>query len=188
MSDTAPYVAVDAVRAILLHVGEDPDREGLVETPRRYVRFLEEFLSPPEPTMTTFVNEGSETDMIVQTGVRFTSLCEHHLAPFVGVGAIAYIPAKRILGLSKLARVLEYYSRRLQNQERITAQVAAAIEEATGAHGVAVYLRAEHMCMTVRGVRKHGAETTTTTFTGRFRDYHDLRNQFLAEVQAGRVR
>jgi GTP cyclohydrolase I len=166
-----------AVRQILEAV-DDPTREGLLSTPARYSRFLQEFLSPPEFTMTTFDAEQYD-EVIVQSNIPFYSLCEHHLAPFFGEGFIAYIPNKKIVGLSKLARTLEKFSRRLQNQERITTQVAEYLTEHLDPQGVAVVLKAQHLCMSMRGVQKPGVITTTSKMTGAFMDHPAARNEFL---------
>lgn len=157
---------------------DNANREGLKETPKRYIKFLKEFLSPPEFNFTTFDAEGTD-EMIVQTNISFHSLCEHHLAPFFGTGHIAYIPNGKIVGLSKLARCLEYYSRNFQNQERITTQVAERLMKELDAKGVAVVLEAQHMCMSMRGVRKSGAITTTSKMIGIFKDDLNARNEFL---------
>lgn len=170
--------AEDNVVRLLEVMGEDPNREGLLETPKRYVKFWREFLNPPEFNFTTFDGEGTD-EMIVQIDIPFHSVCEHHLAPFYGVGHIAYIPNRRIVGLSKLARTLEYYARRLQNQERITAQVAERLMLELDAKGVAVVLEAEHTCMSMRGVRKPGVRTRTSKLLGYFRDDDKARNEFL---------
>ena len=172
----------DNIIRILQYFGEDVNREGLKETPKRYVKFLREFLNPPEYNCTTFEGEGYD-EMIVQTGIPFQSLCEHHLAPFHGEGTIAYIPNKRIVGISKLARTLEFYSRRLQNQERITTQVAEFLQKKLDAKGVAVQLSARHMCMEMRGVRKHGTYTTTTKLIGYFKDNPSARMEFLNAIK-----
>lgn len=169
--------AEDNVVRLLEFMGEDPNREGLADTPRRYLKFWKEFLNPAEFKFTTFQGEGGG-QIIIQTDIPFHSVCEHHLAPFYGTGVIAYIPDERIVGLSKLARALEHYARRLQNQERITKQVAEAIQEATGAKGVAVILEAEHMCMAMRGIRKPGAKTRTSVLTGLF-ETNDKRREEL---------
>lgn len=165
-------------KQILLHLGEDPDREGLKETPKRYIKFLEEFLSPPQYNFTTFDAEGYD-EMIIESEIPFQSLCEHHCAPFWGIGTIAYIPNKKIVGLSKLARCLEAFSRRLQNQERITMQVADFIESQLEPKGVAVLLKARHTCMEMRGVRKSGVWTTTSCLRGCFKEDFNCRNEFL---------
>lgn len=168
----------DNVRRLLQYFGEDVNREGLQETPKRFVKFFKEFLSPPEWNCTTFEGEGYD-EMIVQTNIPFHSLCEHHIAPFFGTGTIAYIPNKRIVGLSKLARTLETYSRRLQNQERITIQVAEFLWKELEPKGVAVQITAKHMCMEMRGVKKHDTHTTTTKLLGVFKEDSSARNEFL---------
>ncbi|QDP64650.1 MAG: putative GTP cyclohydrolase 1 [Prokaryotic dsDNA virus sp.] len=170
--------AEDSVARLLQAFGEDTNREGLKDTPKRYVKFFKEFLSPPEWNCTTFESEGYD-EMIVQTNIPFHSLCEHHIAPFFGVGHIAYIPGERIVGLSKLARTLETFSRRLQNQERITNQVAEFLQEQLQPKGVAVVLTAKHMCMEMRGVKKHNTHTTTSKMIGVFKDDLNCRNEFL---------
>ena len=171
----------DNVRRLLQYFGEDVNREGLLDTPKRYVKFFKEFLNPPQWKCTTFEGEGYD-EMIVQTNIPFYSLCEHHIAPFFGYGTIAYIPEKRIVGLSKLARTLETYSRRLQNQERITTQVAEFLQEELQPRGVAVQLTAKHMCMEMRGVKSHDTWTTTTKLIGFFKDKKDARDEFLNSI------
>jgi GTP cyclohydrolase I len=163
---------------LLEYFGEDTNREGLQDTPKRYIKFFKEFLNPPEWNCTTFESEGYD-EMIVQTNIPFHSLCEHHIAPFFGTGHIAYIPNKRIVGLSKLARTLETFARRLQNQERITNQVAEFLEKELKPKGVAVVLTAKHMCMEMRGVKKHNTNTTTSKMIGVFKDDLNARNEFL---------
>lgn len=163
---------------LLQYFGEDVKREGLLDTPKRYVKFFKEFLSPPEWSCTTFEGEGYD-EMIVQTNIPFYSLCEHHIAPFFGKGHIAYIPNKKIVGLSKLARTLETYSRRLQNQERITQQVAEFLQDKLNPKGVAVVLTAQHMCMEMRGVKKHNTNTTTSKMIGFFKDDEKCRAEFM---------
>jgi GTP cyclohydrolase I len=174
---------IDAnITRVLQYFGEDVEREGLKETPKRYIKFLKEFLTPPKWNCTTFEGEGYD-EMIIQTGIPFHSLCEHHIAPFFGYGTIAYIPNKRIVGLSKLARTLETYSRRLQNQERITTQVAEFLMEKLEPKGVAVQLTAKHLCMEMRGVKKHNTWTTTTKLIGYFKDNDSARNEFLNGIR-----
>tara|TARA_R100000655_G_C2997164_1_gene193820 strand:- start:3378 stop:3923 length:546 start_codon:yes stop_codon:yes gene_type:complete len=168
----------DNFQEILKGLGEDPNREGLQETPKRYIKFLKEFLNPPEWNCTTFSSEGYD-QMIVQQNIPFYSLCEHHIAPFFGYGTIAYIPQDRIVGLSKLARTLETYSRRLQNQERITQQVAEFLQEKLNPKGVAVILKAKHLCMEMRGVKKHDTWTTTSKMIGVFDSNLNARNELL---------
>lgn len=165
-------------KEILSSLGEDVGREGLKETPKRYIKFLKEFLSPPEYNFTTFDSEGYD-EMIIESDISFQSLCEHHCAPFWGFGTIAYVPDKKIVGLSKLARCLESFSRRFQNQERITMQVADFINEKLNPKGVAVLLKARHSCMEMRGVRKNEVWTTTSCLKGCFKDDLNCRNEFL---------
>ena len=174
---------IDAnITRVLQYFGEDVEREGLKETPKRYIKFLKEFLTPPKWNCTTFEGEGYD-EMIIQTGIPFHSLCEHHIAPFFGYGTIAYIPNKRIVGLSKLARTLETYSRRLQNQERITTQVAEFLMEKLEPKGVAVQLTAKHLCMEMRGVKKHNTWTTTTKLIGIFKEDNSVRMEFLNGIK-----
>ena len=172
----------DNITRLLQYFGEDVNREGLIETPKRYVKFFKEFLSPPEWNCTTFESEDYD-EMIVQTNIPFYSLCEHHIAPFFGYGHIAYIPDGKIVGLSKLARTLETYSRRLQNQERITTQVAEFLQEKLNPKGVAVVLTAKHMCMEMRGVKKHDTYTTTSKMIGFFKDDYKARTEFLKLIE-----
>lgn len=172
----------DNVRRLLQYFGEDTNREGLQDTPRRFVKFFDEFLNPPDWNCTTFEGEGYD-EMIVQTNIPFHSLCEHHIAPFFGEGHIAYIPDKRIVGLSKLARTLETFSRRLQNQERITTQVAEFLWDKLEPKGVAVVLKAKHMCMEMRGVKKHDTYTTTSKMMGAFHDDNKARIEFLKLIK-----
>lgn len=175
----------DNVTRLLQYFGEDVNREGLQETPKRFVKFFKEFLNPPQWNCTSFEGEGYD-EMIVQTNIPFHSLCEHHIAPFFGTGTIAYIPNKRIVGLSKLSRTLETFARRLQNQERITTQVAEFLWNELDPKGVAVQLTAKHMCMEMRGVKKHDTWTTTTKVLGVFKEDTNARNEFLNSIQNGK--
>jgi GTP cyclohydrolase I len=168
----------DHVTRLIEALGEDITREGLVDTPRRFTRFLRDFLAPDPFEMTTFKNEGID-EMIVQSSIPFFSLCEHHLAPFFGEAAVAYIPGSKIVGLSKLSRTVEMFARRLQNQERITQQVAEFLMGTLEPKGVAVMLRARHLCMEMRGVRTHDVFTTTSCLTGAFKDHPETRAEFL---------
>jgi len=168
----------EAVRRLLGHVDPQPGREGLEQTPRRFKRFLEEFLQPTPFEVTTFASDGYD-EMVVQRGIAFYSLCEHHLLPFFGEVAIAYIPEARVVGLSKLARTLDHFSRRLQNQERITVQVADFLAEQLQPKGVAVQLTARHLCMEMRGIQKPGTVTTTSCVRGIFKSDPRTRNEFL---------
>lgn len=173
--------AIDCVREIIEYFDGEPEREGLRETGERHVKFLDEFLSPAPFNVTTFENEGQGTGLVMQSGITFYSICEHHLVPFFGTGAIAYIPGERIVGLSKLARVLDHFARRYQNQERITSQVADFLEEQLKPKGVAVILRARHLCVEMRGIRKPGTETTTSIFRGEL-DLPHRRHEVLSSL------
>ena len=172
----------DNVTRLLQFFGEDVTREGLRDTPKRYVKFFQEFLNPPKWNCTSFEGEGYD-EMIIQKNIPFHSLCEHHIAPFFGEGHIAYIPNKKIVGLSKLARTLETYSRRLQNQERITTQVAEFLYNELDPKGVAVSLTAKHLCMEMRGVKKHNTYTTTTKLIGAFKTDQSARQEFLNSIK-----
>lgn len=184
----AKLVAVEAsVHHLLLALGDDPTREGLKGTPARVAKFYEEFMSPEEFHFTTFENDGSD-QMIVQSDIEFQSLCEHHLLPFYGTAIVGYIPGSRIVGISKLARCVDAYARRLQNQERITKQVADALEAALEPMGVAVVLRARHLCMEMRGIKKKGAITTTSCLHGVFREQGACRSEFLELANANHIR
>lgn len=171
-------------RELLKEIETDPTREGLKETPRRSAAFWHEFLSPPPFTPTVFSSEGYD-EMVVQTNIPFYSLCEHHLLPFFGVGTVAYIPEKKLIGLSKLARMLEHFSRRLQNQERITSQVAEYLQDATTPKGVGVVLSARHLCMEMRGIEKIGTQTTTSALRGVFKSRPQTRSEFLDLAKRG---
>ncbi|GHI91819.1 MULTISPECIES: GTP cyclohydrolase I FolE [Streptomyces] len=167
--------AENAVRELLVAVGEDPDREGLRETPARVARAYRELLAgntqEPEDVLTTTFDIGHD-EMVLVKDIEIVSLCEHHMLPFHGVAHIGYIPAEngKITGLSKLARLVEVFARRLQVQERLTTQVADSLVKILEARGVIVVIEAEHMCMSVRGVRKPGAKTTTSAVRGQLRD------------------
>ena len=168
----------DLVVRLLQVIGEDPTREGLQDTPRRFIDAFHEFLSPPDFAMTTFDVENTD-EMIVQLDIPFYSFCEHHLLPFFGKGYIAYVPEKKIVGLSKLARSLEMFSRRLQNQERITNQVAEFLQKGLNPKGVAVVLKARHMCMEMRGVKTSDTHTITSKLLGSFKSDERTRAEFL---------
>jgi len=180
--DDTEETVEDNITRLLQYFGEDVTREGLRDTPKRYVKFFKEFLNPPKWNCTSFEGEGYD-EMIIQKNIPFHSLCEHHIAPFFGKGHIAYIPNKKIVGLSKLARTLETYSRRLQNQERITTQVAEFLWNELDPKGVAVSLTAVHMCMEMRGVKKHNTQTTTNKLLGKFKDDSVVRNEFLSSIR-----
>jgi GTP cyclohydrolase I len=168
-------------KEILRLLGENPEREGLLETPKRYIKFMREFLEPTPFNFTTFAAEGTD-EMILQTNIPFYSLCEHHAAPFFGVANIAYIPEGKIVGLSKLARVVDLYANRLQNQERITTQIAERLMEELNPKGVAVHLKAQHLCMCMRGVKKHDTWTSTSKLIGAFKEDEKARAEFLSLI------
>ena len=168
----------DVVAQLLPLIDENPDREGLRDTPARFEKFLKEFLKPEPFKLTVFENEGYD-EMVLQTDIPFFSICEHHLVPFFGTGSIAYIPDKKIVGLSKLARTLDHFGRRLQNQERITVEVANFLQETLEPKGVGVVLRARHLCMEMRGVEKPGTFTTTSCVKGNFKSRPETRAEFL---------
>lgn len=160
-----------AVRVLLRWAGDDPRREGLVDTPARVVRAFEEFFAgyatdPREILARTFAEVDGYDEMIVLKDIRFESYCEHHMVPIIGKAHVAYLPDHKVVGLSKIARVVDIFARRLQTQESITAQIADSIQRILKPRGVAVMIEAEHMCMAMRGIRKQGSTTITTTFTG----------------------
>ena len=164
-----------AVRTLIAWAGDDPDREGLADTPRRVVKAYQDFYAgygenPNEELARVFTEVDGYADMVVVRDITFYSHCEHHMAPFSGKAHVGYYPREGVVGLSKLARIVDMFSRRLQTQEALTSQIAGAIEEGLRSRGVAVMIEAEHSCMTMRGVKKHGASTVTTQFTGVFRD------------------
>ncbi|MFI8102572.1 GTP cyclohydrolase I FolE [Streptomyces sp. NPDC101118] len=177
-----------AVRELLIAVGEDPDREGLLETPARVARAYREILAGlwqrPEDVLTTTFDLGHD-EMVLVKDIEIVSLCEHHLLPFHGVAHVGYIPAEsgKITGLSKLARLVEVYARRPQVQERLTTQVADSLMEILEARGAIVVIEAEHMCMSVRGIRKPGAKTTTSAVRGQLRD-PATRNEAMSLIMA----
>lgn len=170
------------ITELLPYLDQNPAREGLQETPKRYEKFLKEFFEEKPYNLTVFESEGYD-EMVIQTNIPFYSICEHHLVPFFGYGSIAYIPDSKIVGLSKLARVLTHFSRRLQNQERITSQTADLLYEALKPKGVGVVLTARHLCMEMRGVEKPGAETTTSSLRGTFKTKPETRAEFLQFVR-----
>lgn len=181
--------AEDAVRTLIRWAGDDPAREGLVETPRRVASAYEEFFSgygsePKEILNKTFKEVGGYDEMIVLRDICFNSHCEHHMVPFTGHIHIAYIPGSKVIGISKLARLVEMYSRRLQVQEKLTAQIASALNEILQPKGVAVVVEATHMCMTMRGVRKPGTMMQTSQLLGRFKSDPRTRQEFFSLLKA----
>jgi GTP cyclohydrolase I len=179
--------AEEAVRTLIRWAGEDPAREGLVDTPARVVRSYEEFFSgyavdPAEVLRRTFEETDGYDEMVVLKDIRFESHCEHHMAPILGKAHVAYLPKHRVVGISKLARLVEAYARRLQIQEKMTAQIANAIQDVLQPLGVAVVIEAAHQCMTTRGVHKPGSTMVTSRMLGEFRDNQATRREFLAMI------
>ena len=184
----AREAAEAAVRTLIAWTGDDPDREGLIDTPERVVRAYEELYSgyghdPAEVLGTTFKEIGGFQDMVLVRDIPFYSHCEHHMVPFTGRAHIAYYPVDGVVGLSKLARLVDLYARRLQTQETLTAEIADALERYLGARGTAIMLEAEHLCMSMRGVQKAGSSTMTSRFTGVFKDDAAEREKFLNLVR-----
>jgi GTP cyclohydrolase IA len=176
-----------AFRTIIRWAGDDPDRDGLHETPARVTRAYEEFfrgyaVDPDAILQKTFEEIEGYDEMIVLRGIRFESHCEHHMAPIIGRAWVGYIPNGRVVGISKLARVVDAYAKRLQIQEKMTAQIANTIQKVLQPQGVAVVLKAEHQCMTTRGVHKHGTDMVTSRMLGAFRDNPMTRQEFLTMV------
>ena len=173
-----------AFRTIIRWIGDDPDRDGLTETPARVTRAFEEYFSgydtdPAEHLRTTFEETGGYDEMIVLRGIPFESHCEHHMAPVIGKVWVAYIPTGRVVGISKIARVVDAYAKRLQIQERFTAQIANTIGEVLRPQGVAVVVKSIHHCMSTRGVHKHGTDMVTSRMLGCFRDSPATRQEFM---------
>lgn len=176
--------ALDAVRTLLAFAGDDPDREGLLETPDRVVRSWDEFFAgyfedPVEILSRTFEETDGYDEMVILRDIPFNSHCEHHIRPIIGHAHIAYLPDKRVVGISKLARVLEVYAKRLQIQEKMTAQIANAINDVLAPKGVGVVIEATHECMTTRGVNKQGVSMVTSTLLGTFKQDPRTRSEFL---------
>jgi GTP cyclohydrolase IA len=167
--------AMEAVRTLLRWAGDDPEREGLQDTPKRVAKAYEEFFKGYQEDASEILNkvfrevEGYD-DIVIVRDIPFYSHCEHHMVPFVGKAHVGYYPTDGVVGLSKLARLVDVYARRLQTQETMTAEIVAALDNALKPRGIAVMIEAEHMCMSMRGVQKHGSSTITTQFTGIFRD------------------
>ena len=174
-----------AVRTLIAYIGDNPAREGLLDTPKRVVSAFEELYggyreSAADVLDRTFAEMGSYDDLVLVRNIPFHSHCEHHMMPFWGRAHIAYLPVERVVGLSKLARLIDVYALRLQTQEHLTSQVVNAIEAVLKPRGIAVMLEAEHTCMSMRGVEKHGSSTVTTQFTGLFRDDASRQAKFLS--------
>ena len=176
--------AEDAFKTILAWMGEDPAREGLLETPKRVVKAFKEYFKgykedPKQILDKTFGDVEGYDDMVVQKNISVQSHCEHHMAPIIGKAHVAYIPNERVVGLSKLARVVEVFSKRLQTQERLTMQIAKTLMESLDAKGVAVTIDSTHQCMTMRGIKKEQASTVTNYYLGQFKDDLSYQNRYL---------
>ncbi|MBB3351922.1 MULTISPECIES: GTP cyclohydrolase I FolE [Rhizobium] len=181
--------AEEAVRVLLRWAGDDPTREGLIETPARVAKAYRELfagydMAPEDVLGRTFEEVAGYDDMVLVKDIPFYSHCEHHMVPIIGKAHVAYMPDGRVLGLSKIARVVEIYGRRLQTQETMTAQIARAIDDTLNPRGVAVLIEAEHMCMAMRGVQKQGSTTLTTTFTGTFKTEPADQARFMSMVRS----
>jgi GTP cyclohydrolase I len=180
--------AEEAVRTLLRYTGDNPAREGLVDTPARVVRAYEEFFAgyaeqPHEVLGATFAEYGGYEDFVLVKSIAFTAHCEHHMLPITGVAHVAYWPHSRVVGISKLARIVDTFAKRLTMQEKMTAQVAEAIEAVLRPKGVAVLIDAEHQCMSIRGAHKPGSSTVTSAYTGIFRDNQPVRDRFLQAIR-----
>jgi GTP cyclohydrolase I len=177
-------VVEDAVYQILLNVGEDPERDGLIRTPHRVAKMYGELLEGYNQDVETIINgamfevEYGDSEMVVVDNIEYNSMCEHHMLPFVGKAHVGYIPGEKVVGLSKIPRIVDMFARRLQVQERLTNEVADAIEQAIGVAGVMVVIEGQHSCAALRGVKKHGVNMTTTAKRGEFRQNRDARDEF----------
>ncbi len=178
-----------AVRTLIRWAGDDPTREGLVDTPKRVAKAFEEWFSgyeedPAEILARTFEEVEGYDDIVLLKGIRLESYCEHHMAPIIGAVHVAYLPSDKVVGISKLARLVDAYAKRLQVQEKMTAQIAKTLDDVLEPRGVAVMVEAEHQCMSTRGVRKPHVDTVTTRFTGAFKDDPALEERFLRLIKA----
>ncbi len=181
--------AEEAVRTLLRWAGDNPNREGLLDTPARVVRAFEEWFSgydtdPQEMLQRTFEEVEGYDEMVVLRDIRFESYCEHHMAPIIGRAHVAYLPKNRVVGISKMARLVEAYAKRLQIQEKMTAQIANALDEVLQPRGVAVVIEAQHQCMTTRGVHKPGVAMVTSRMLGAFRSDIETRREFLSLINS----
>jgi GTP cyclohydrolase I len=179
--------AEEAVKILIQWLGEDPNREGLLSTPKRVIKAYREYfrgytLDPKKYLSKTFSDVEGYDDMVIEKNISIQSHCEHHMAPIIGVAHVAYIPSNRVVGLSKLARVVEVFSKRLQTQERLTTQIAKTIMESLQPRGVAVTIDAAHQCMTNRGVRKENTTTVTNYFLGEFKDDLSFQDRYLRYI------
>ena len=179
--------AEEAFKTILKWIGEDPSREGLLETPKRVVKAFKEYFkgyhqNAEQDLTKTFGDVEGYDDMVVEKNITLESHCEHHMAPIIGVAHVAYIPKQKVVGLSKLARTVEIFSKRLQTQERLTMQIASTLMKALDAKGVAVTIDAAHQCMTMRGIKKERATTVTNYFLGSFKEDLSIQNRYLRYI------
>jgi len=179
--------AEEAFKTILKWIGEDPNREGLLETPKRVVKAFKEYFkgyhqNAEQDLSKTFGDVEGYDDMVVEKNITLESHCEHHMAPIIGVAHVAYIPNQKVVGLSKLARTVEIFSKRLQTQERLTMQIASTLMKALDAKGVAVTIDAAHQCMTMRGIKKERATTVTNYFLGSFKEDLSIQNRYLRYI------
>ncbi|MDC0937857.1 GTP cyclohydrolase I FolE [Pelagibacteraceae bacterium] len=184
-SEVTDKQAEEAFKTILTWIGEDPSREGLLETPRRIVKAFKEYFkgynqNAEDELSKTFGDVEGYDDMVVEKNITLESHCEHHMAPIIGVAHVAYIPNKKVVGLSKLARTVEVFSKRLQTQERLTMQIASTLMNSLDAKGVAVTIDAAHQCMTMRGIKKEKATTVTNYFLGSFKEDISIQNRYLS--------
>ena len=184
LKEVSDKEAEDAFRTILSWMGEDPSREGLIETPKRVVKAFKEYFkgykeNPSQVLDKTFGDVEGYDDMVIQKNISVQSHCEHHMAPIIGKAHVAYIPKDRVVGLSKLARVVEVFSKRLQTQERLTMQIANTLMESLDAKGVAVTIDSTHQCMTMRGIKKEQATTVTNYYLGQFKEDLSCQNRYL---------
>jgi len=179
-----------AVRVLLRWTGDNPDREGLKDTPQRVAKAYREIfggydMNPAEELGRTFEEVAGYDDLVLVRDIQFHSHCEHHMVPIIGKAHVAYLPDGKVVGLSKIARVVDIFAQRLQTQEAMTAQIAALIQDVLKPRGVAVMIEAEHMCMAMRGIRKQGSTTLTSTFTGAFKDSPEEQVRFVTMVRSG---
>ena len=176
--------AMEAVKTLLAYTGDDPSREGLVDTPKRVIKAYDEFFAgykedPAEVLSRTFEQVEGYDEMVIVKGIRVESHCEHHMVPIIGVAHVGYIPNKKVVGISKLARMVDLFGKRLQTQETMTAQIADTIEKVLNPKGVAVVIDAAHMCMTTRGIHKTETSTVTSRMLGTFRKNANTRSEFM---------